>query len=159
MANTRKLHYKTVNDTAEAHIGQSGEIFYDPETPALRVGNGVDAGGVQGVVAVKIWSVHCADAHEYTLLPSDNVIIVDVNWESGVTVILPSHAVMGKQYTIKRDPHCNGYHSVHIEPGGCTTIDGDDDTTREWRNGSATFTYAGYQRGWYITSYSDHVQA
>jgi len=51
----RKIISKTVGSTADAYVGRTGEIFYDPAATNLRISNGSTAGGlpiggnVQGV--------------------------------------------------------------------------------------------------------------
>jgi hypothetical protein len=154
MAHTRKLHWKDVNDTVENHVGHLGDIFYDPATPALRIGDGVHAGGVTGVVQVTRVTA-TSNNYTYTLLPSDHFVIVNPVNHSGVTVNLPQTAVDGKQYIIKRDDlNAETYHSIHMQPGGTTTIEGDSGYTREWGNSVWTFTFDGDQGVWYITAYT-----
>ena len=155
MANhTRKLHWKDVNDTVENHVGHPGDIFYDPATPALRVSNGVSAGGVTGVVQVTRVTATTND-YGYTLLPSDHFVIVNPVNHSGVTIYLPQTAVDGKQYIIKRDAvNAETYHSIHMQPGGETTIENNSGYTREWGNSVWTFTFDADQGVWYITAYT-----
>ena len=45
MANTRKLHYKDVNSTADTYVGEIGSIFFDPASTQLRIGDGTTPGG------------------------------------------------------------------------------------------------------------------
>ena len=153
MANTRKLHYKSVNDTVEAHIGHRGDIFYDPATPALRVSNGVNAGGVTGVVQVTRVTAD-DNGYFYTLLPSDHFVIVNPVEYQGVYVYLPQNAVDGKQYIIKRDPTASTWHSIRVQPEGPTTVEGDSSYNREWGNQCWTFTFDAMTSTWWITSFT-----
>jgi hypothetical protein len=154
MANTRKLHWKDINDTATSHVGHLGDIFYDPASPALRVSDGATPGGVSGVVTTKFFQA-TSGTKDYYLLPEDNVIIVNIGINlTPVTIHLPGTAVEGKQYTIKRDPTSDGYHSVKIAAGGATMIDNSTDMSHEWGNSVATFTFSGGQ--WWVTSYTKH---
>ena len=153
MANTRKIHYKNVNDTADTHIGHAGDMFYDPSTPALRVSNGVDAGGVTGVVQVtRVVAVD--NGYEYELQPSDHFVIVNPVTHSGVTIFLPQTAVDGKQYIIKRDPTASTWHSIRVQPEGPTTVEGDSSYNREWGNQCWTFTFDAGTSTWWITGFT-----
>jgi len=154
MANTRKIHYKHVNDNADTHVGHAGDMFYDPSTPALRVSDGVSAGGVTGVVQVTRVTAN-DDDYEYTLLPSDHFVIVNPVTYRGTTVYLPQTAVDGKQYIIKRDAvNAQTYHSIYMQPGGETTIEDTTDYSREWGNAVWTFTFDAGTGTWWITSFT-----
>jgi hypothetical protein len=154
MGQARKLHFKKINSSVETHVGNKGDMFYDPATPALRVSNGLDAGGVTGVVQVTRVTAD-DDEYEYTLLPSDHFVIVNPVTYQGTTIYLPQTAVDGKQYIIKRDAfNADTYHSIHMQPGGETTIEGDSGYTREWGNSVWTFTFDADQGIWYITAYT-----
>ena len=41
---TRKLHHKAVTDTATAHVGHPGDIWFDPASTVLRTYNGSPGG-------------------------------------------------------------------------------------------------------------------
>jgi len=45
---TRKLQYKAVNDIASSHVGQPGDIFYDPAVAELRMYDGTPGGMTVG---------------------------------------------------------------------------------------------------------------
>jgi hypothetical protein len=42
----RKIISKTVGSTADAYVGRTGEVFYNPSTTSLRISDGTTAGGL-----------------------------------------------------------------------------------------------------------------
>lgn len=132
--NTRKLHYKHIKDTAAAHVGHKGDIWYDPNTTDLRFYSG-DAGGtvlsagggpktfdlqnVGPAGSPQNWSLNLNVDCTWIYTNSQNNIQINVNLPTG------TDRVENKIYWIKMqfNGSTNTYFKIDPNDGGASSID------------------------------------
>jgi len=127
MANTRKLHYKHIKDTATLHVGHQGDIWYDPATTALRFYNGTAGGAVVNAGGTSTYL-------DYGSLPTNQNRTLDLTYKNHWIVNLDD----GYHYTLANG--VEGQELVFFAAGGLRPQDGDSDfwvnSLKYWDDGA-----------------------
>lgn len=128
--NTRKLHYKHIKDTATEHVGHKGDVWYDPNTTALRFYNG-DPGGE----LLSAGGFTAGNFLDYGSLPTNQNRAIDLTYKYHWIVNLDD----GYHYTLADGQQ--GQELVFLPSSGLTPQNDDSDlwvdTAKYWDNGGA----------------------
>ena len=121
MAFVRKIKASLVREDVDDYISESTYLFYDIVTGSLRIHNGNPGGVVIAGPGFEAGAATNVVSTNYTLLVSDDVVMVDV---AGSVMSLPDATSFPspKKYTIKN----LSTGSIIVSPYGSQTIDGQD---------------------------------
>ena len=135
MANTRKLHYKHIKDTATLHVGHPGDIWYDPATTALRFYDGTAGGAVVDAAGTSTYL-------DYGTLPTNQNRMIDLTYKNHWIANLQSDSY---HYTLASG--VEGQELVFFAAGGLRPQDGSADfwvdNVKYWDDGAAQWNAGG----------------